>query len=348
MRIFIAFLLFLGLVAETVLAQQPPISDPPDEPIRGTGRLESMDSWTIRPQLQTLEQAMRDYEPLLNTLHQANSDLGSDLKQYLENPEDRLAASRVQVKLSSYARTVVSDFDRVIGKQDLLLSTFREVQYRLKRFSHHVSYKAVVYNKQHQNFKKKGKKIGKELHDLATQIRTASSPEEEARLKREFRRRYLSWKIHNRYVKGYDRTREQYERLAKNLDGLAQVFERLQSAYLTLIENIEAEKQFLRDNIQLVMDTLRADRMVETELLAGRQAIQVLVDKLAHLYERVDAFSQIQAQMNDNLGRFGNGTALLEGLQGRIEDIGEPKLGSGPEALERAIDEFYRKVETAE
>ena len=205
-----------------------------------------------------------------------------------------------------------------------------------------------MYEKQHQNFKKRGKEIAKELHELATQIRMDDDPEKQADLKREFRRRYLSWKIHNRYVRGYDRTREQYEKLAKNLEGLARVFERLQSAYLTLIENIEAEKQFLRDNIQLVMDTLRADRMVETELLAGRQAIQVLVDKLAHLYERVDAFSQIQAQMNDNLGRFGNGTALLEGLQGRIEDIGEPKLGSGPEALERAIDDFYRKVETAE
>ena len=227
MRIPLWIFLSLALFLPLLTAQDSPTSGEPnresERPIQGTGRLESMEKWTIKPQLETLERAMRDYEPLLETLHQANADVGADLKHYLQNPDDRVSASRVQVKLSSYARSVVTAFDRVIGKQDLLLSTFREVEHRLERFSTHIGYKAIVYEKQHTTFQGKGKKIAKELHDLATRIRESDDPKEQEARKREFRRRYLSWRIHNRYVKGYDRTRQQYEKLSKHLAALARV-----------------------------------------------------------------------------------------------------------------------------
>lgn len=332
------------------VAQQPlpPGMGPaPDQPSRSSRddryvpEFKVPENWSIKTEVRTLERSLSKYDPLLESLGEANTDLQKDLEAYLRNPKDQVLASRIAMKMSAYAKKVAWDFDRVVANQDVLINVFKELRRKLTKFNGYLDFRARSFDTSVANFKAKGKTLGKELNELATAYMEAEDDVDKDRRKREFTRVYRRYKINKRYVEGYRRTRRSYANLSRNLTALIKIFSQLQEAYSDLIDNLEAEKKFLMDNIRLQADSLQVQNLVRNGILHGNIAIKQITEKLARMYLQVNTFAQVHDRINAGMSKFIDTHELLVDVTQKIES--QP-FGSNP-SIEKAIDHFYRKYD---
>ncbi len=302
------------------------------------------ENWSIKQEIRTLERSLSKYDPLLNSLGEANKDLQSDLKAYIQNPKNQVLASRITLKMSAYAKKVVWDFDRVIANQDILINVFKELQRKLSKFNGYLDFRANSFDGNVSGFKTKGKTISKELKELATRYMEADDPKLKDRHKRDFTRVYRRYKINRRYVDGYTRTKRSYKNLSKNLSALIRIFSSLQEAYSDLIDNLEAEKKFLMDNIRLQADSLQVQNLVRQGILQGNRAIKKITEKLAQMYLRVNTFAKVHDRINAGMTKFIDTQELLVDVTRKIEQ--EP-FGNAP-SIEKAIEHFYKRHDQEE
>ena len=312
----------------------------PQGPIQGQGKLEELDEWSIRQEVQTLERSLAQYDPLIQTLGEARVDLDRDLKALRAHPEDSRLATQMALKLSAYAREIVGDFDRVIEQQDALLNTFEGLKNKLIRFRESLRSKEARYGREIERVREKDESIEARLKDLATRYKETVDESERSSCRAEFKRVWRQFRMNQRFLEGYGRSRRGYESLSGSLDALLSVFENLEKAFVELIDNLGSEKRFLMVSIQLHQDNLKVTRLVYEGLEGGSGLAKELGSKSTRLFQQVELFGQIQERVHQGLVRFTNNQIDLVGVARKIDRVGA--LQSEPD-VEQVIDDFYQR-----
>lgn len=305
----------------------------------GPGAVKDLRKWSIKREIMVLERSMRKYDPLIQSLGEANKDLKQDLQQYLSNPNDQVLASRITLKMSAYAKKITWDFDKIIGTQDILVNAFKELRRKLTKFSGYLDFKESGFEKEVKRFKDTEKGLRKELKKLAVTYKESEDPSARQKAKDEFRRMFRRFSINKRYIDGYGRNKQDYQALGKNLKIIIRIFSTLQSHFIQLIENLEAEKKFLISNIKLQADSLRVKKLVRTGIIEGNRAIKTISKKLAQLYIQVQGFAHLNQKINTSLSRFIDSQKVLVDVSRELE-VGNP-MKAAP-TIEKAIDKFYK------
>jgi hypothetical protein len=121
------------------------------------------------------------------------------------------------------------------------------------------------------------------------------------------------------------------------------------------MSNLENEKSYLLDSIELQQDSVKIKKVMNEGFYSGERAIKNVTEKLAQIYLRVDAFTQVHDRINQGLGRFAETQDTLSKLSQAIDEIGNdgitgaPDVGglgggsNGPSSLDEAIDAFYKQ-----
>jgi archaellum component FlaC len=308
--------------------------------------------WSIRKEVDRLDNSMKEYSSLIKSLSTASNDLGKAFKKYLKDPHNEVLASFVEKKMAVYAKRVMADFDDIIADQDVLGSNFRELQRKLIDFGGHLGGQAKGFNVKLQGYRTKAREHERKLKELATKLKEdPPTDEDELRLlKREFSRELRRYNLQGRYVRGYQSRFKSYQGLQKNMKRLAGMFVNLHDKFNEMIENLENERQYLNDSLRLQADTLRIKQIVREGFLGSEKAIANVADKLANLYNKVDAFSQVHERINSDLNTFVESQGALMDVTKRINAIGTK---GGPLAdltgdLDKAIDLFYKQKDEPE
>ena len=94
--------------AASAFAQGEEPGASPNAP-RGTMEVVPPPDWSIRKEVDRLDESMREYSSLINNLSTASDDLGEEFQAYLKDPNNTLLASSVEVKMARYAQSVMAD-----------------------------------------------------------------------------------------------------------------------------------------------------------------------------------------------------------------------------------------------
>ncbi len=342
--------LALPALAPGALAQSPrPV--PPPAPERPPAREEPtvevapLPNWSIRKEVDKLDTSMREYSTLLSSLSKASSELGEEFERYKKNPQDQVLASSLERKMAQYAERVMKDFDGVVADQDVLGSNFRDLQRKLVVFSRHLGGQSAEYRLRLQGYETQAKALEKRLVEMSVRIKE-DPPEDPAalrELKNEFAAEFRRYRLQARYVNGYQRRYRNYAQLQKNMEQLAGLFSSLHGKFNELIENMTNERQYLQDSMRLQADTLRIKQLIRDGILGSEQAIGNVAEKLANLYLKVDAFTQVHERINADLNRFVQGQEVLLDVTRKIDEIGATggPIGDIGTDMEKAIEAFY-------
>ena len=309
-----------------------------------------MPDWSIRKEVDRLDSSMQEYSSLIKSLTAASDGLGSEFQKYLKDPHNEVLASSVEKKMAVYAKRVMGDFDDIIADQDVLGTNFRELQRKLTTFSGHLGVQAKGFQVRLGGYRQTAKVHEDKLKELAVKLKE-DPPEDEAelrKLRRDFSRQLRRYNLQGRYVKGYETRYKSYEALQKNMKRLADMFVNLHDKFNEMIENLENERQYLHDSLRLQADTLRIKQIVRDGFLGSEKAIGNVADKLAKLYNKVDAFSQVHERINGDLHRFVESQSALVDVTKRINEIGTKggPLGDLAGDLDAAIDLIYENRES--
>jgi hypothetical protein len=313
------------------------------------GRVVKVDKWTIKSEVSTLTNSMKQFNGLINSLSKANKDLSVTFKQYLNDPDNELLASKVEKKLAAYAANVSKEFDTIIATQDVFTSNFRNLRHKLGQLGGHLKTKSAAYKDQLLDYKKKAKTMEKSLIDLAMKVKDPDlDPAERTRLKREFAIQHRRFMMQERYVKGYSSRYKGYVRLQKNMSGLGGLFGGLHSKFEDLIKNLENEKKYLRDSIELHADTLRIKKLMREGIVGGEKAIVNVSKKLATLYLKVDTFNEVHDRISQQMNRFMDSQGAVMGVTDKVNSIGTTGIGFGAlnKDLDKLIDDFANKKDS--
>ncbi len=344
MRYFVTvFCLFTFLVGQPLFAQEDLLEDKELEKEKALGELDRIrtrvlpQKWSIKGEVKTIEKSLGNYDPLIQSLEEANNDLKNDLAAYLKNPGDQVLAARITAKMSSYAKKIVWDVDKITGDQDVLLSVFNELNRKLDKFSGYLDYKVNELDSQVQKYKTEGAELKSQLIQLSRKIKHTDDPKEKEQHIREFRRVFNKYNINTRYEQGLVRNKEDYSSLSQNLKSLIKMFVILNQAFTGLIESLEAEKNYLLDNIRLQADTIRVQKLVHEGISDGSRAVTKVTRKLALLYAKVEGFSKVHEKINRDLAKFGDTSKILGSL---VKEIEKAPFQSAP-TVDKAVDYFY-------
>lgn len=333
----IAHLFFLLCVISLIclpLAAQDVVEDAPS-PTAKTNILPK--KWSIKKEVNTIEKSLDSYDPLIESLEEANQDLKSDLAAYLKNPGDQVLAARITAKMSSYAKKIVWDVDKITSNQDVLLSVFNELNRKLDKFSGYLDYKVGELDGQVNKYVDRGKQYKKQLIRLSKKIKSTTNKRKKEEYTAEFRRTFNKFNINARYEQGLTRNKEDYAALAKNLRSLIKMFSILHQAFNGLIESLEAEKSYLLDNIRLQADAIRVQKLVHEGISDGSRAVVKVTKKLALLYAKVEGFSKVHEKINRDLAKFGDSSKILGSL---VQQLETSPIQAAP-TVDKAIDYFY-------
>jgi len=338
-------LLLLGLAGGAVAQSDIPSTERSPDDGEAGARVVPPPDWSIRPEVERLDTSMREYSSLINSLSRASDELGTEFQTYLEDPNDEVQASVVERKMADYAATVSRDFDDIIADQDILSANFRDLERKLQSFSEHLDGKAGEFDAKLSGYRTEAQALDERLVELAVTIRE-NPPEDEdelRELKREFAREFRRYRLQTRYVNGYQRRYQNYQRLSRNVRTLAGLFVNLHEKFNELIENLENEKQYLEDSMELQADQLRIKQIMRDGILGSETAIGNVADKLANLYHKVDAFTQVHDRINGDLNRFVESQEGLLEVTRRIDAIGATggPIGDLAADMEAAIDHFH-------
>jgi hypothetical protein len=304
-----------------------------------------MPDWSIRKEVDRLDTSMQEYSSLIKSLTAASDGLGDEFQKYLKDPTNEVLASSVEKKMAIYAKRVMGDFDDIIADQDVLGTNFRELQRKLVTFSSHLGGQAKGFNTRLQGYRSTAKVHEDKLRELAVRLKE-DPPEDEMelrKLRRDFSRQLRRYNLQGRYVKGYETRLKSYKGLEKNMKRLADMFVNLHDKFNEMIENLENERQYLHDSLRLQADTLRIKQIVRDGFVGSEKAMGNVADKLAKLYHKVDAFSQVHERINGDLNRFVESQGALVDVTKRIDAIGSTggPLGDLAGDLDKAIDLIY-------
>lgn len=300
--------------------------------------------WSIKKEVETIEKSLDSYNPLIESLEEANSDLKTDLANYLKNPGNKVLAAKITHKMSKYAKKIVWNVDKITSSQDVLLSVFTELNRKLSKFNRELEYKNNDLKDQVERHKKEERKLNNELIRLSKKIKSTTDPTEKEKLTRTFRRTYRKFNINARYKQGLSRNQENYESLTKNLGSLVKMFSILHQSFSSLIENLEAEKNYLLDNIRLQADSLHVQRLVHEGITDGSRAVVNVTKKLATLYAQVEGFAKVHEKINRDMARFSDTSRILSAVVDELERA--PFQANQP--LNDAIDHFAGQEESDE
>jgi hypothetical protein len=305
-----------------------------------------MPDWSIRKEVDKLDNSMRNYSSLINSLSRASNDLGEEFEAYLKDPQNELLASSVEKKMAIYAATVMQDFEHIIADQDLLGANFRELQRKLVAFSKHLGNQSKGFKLKLDDYRGKAKSLESELVELSIQIKEdpPADPVELRALKKKFAMQFRRYRLQTRYVNGYGARYKNYLKLQDSMGQLAGLFVNLHDKFNELIDNLENERTYLDDSIRLQADKIRIQQILREGIIGSEQAIGKVAEKLADLYNKVDAFTQVHERINSDLNQFVQSQEALLEVTRKIDAIGTS--GGGMQNLaqdmEMAIDAFYQ------
>jgi len=303
---------------------------------RGVFITRELPRWSIKDEVTTIEKSLSNYDPLIESLGEANKDLQEDLANYLKNPGDQVLAARITAKMSKYAKSIVSNVDTIVSDQDVLLTVFSEVDQKLKQFSGYMDSKVGDLEQQVAKYKEETEALEKELRSISKQWKACKDPQKKEKFQQEFRRIYSKYNISTRYKDGRLRNQRDYDTLSKNLKGLIKIFSILHQSFDTLIENLAAEKQYLLDNIRLQADAIRVQKLVHEGISDGSRAVVKITQKLALLYAQVDGFSKVHEKINRDMAKFSDSTKILNSL---VQQIETTPFQSAP-TIDKAMEYF--------
>lgn len=346
--------LALALMAPvTVMAQDAGSSSDGVKPTAGDekaadegAKLDAVPGWSIKPEITSLGDSMKKFNTLIGSLNRANKDLSDEFQKYLKDPKNEVVASSLERKMAAYAAQVQGEFSAVISEQDALSSNFRMLRRKLQQLSTHLGSKAGDFQERYKSFADEAKTQEKTLIDLAVKLKEnpPEDPDELKKLKHDFVMKQRRFMLKQRYVKGYQARLGNYQQLRKNLDKLGDLFVTLHERFGDLMENLSNEKQYLRESIELQADTLRIKQIIREGIFGGENAIKNVSDKLASLYVKVDAFTQVHDRINSDMNKFVESQTQLMEVSGVIDKIGGDGFGGVQNMdLDKSIDEFYKK-----
>ncbi|MHC4389740.1 MAG: hypothetical protein ACYTFT_13520 [Planctomycetota bacterium] len=303
------------------------------------------DDFSIGPEINNIERHMGSFNQLSRSLGEAEKDLQADFEAFLDDPKNELLASRLEEKMAIFADQVVQDFDHVLADQDLIVDNFKTVRRKLGHFDSAIGDKLGAYDGKIATLREKVDEQEKILIGLSIKIKETDDKSAEKRLRSDFSREYRRYRLKNRNVRGLERNLHNYQILVQNLGMLVGLFTQLQDKFVLLIENLESEKDYLLEAIELQQDAVKIKKIMQDGILHGERSIQVVTEKLAQLYLQVDAFTQVHDRINMGLGQYGEVHDTLEVLSTRIDQIGDGLLdGDGdPKNIQDAVDAFFEK-----
>jgi hypothetical protein len=350
-----AALALLAALAWTSLPATAALAAPPEEkPVVDTaGRTGTLpNDWSIKGEVEKIETHMRGFTDLSDSLGAAQKELAADFEAYLQDPRNERLASTIEKKMALFADQVVHDFDRVISDQDVLIANFKELRRKLGRFDGSLGERVADYELKMTGIRDEAKSIETDLIKLAVQIKDSSDPAAKKALESEFAKSYRKFRLKNRNIRGYEHNLANYKVLYKNLQMLNALFTQLQDKFTDLMQNLENEKQYMIDSIELQLDSVKIKKIMNEGFYSGERAIKNVTEKLAQLYLRVDAFTQVHDRINGGLGRFAETQDTLAKLSATIDEIGtggitvdgtaQPGVASGA-TLDDAVDYFYKQ-----
>ncbi|MBI2932073.1 MAG: hypothetical protein HYY16_10525 [Planctomycetes bacterium] len=326
--------LALALAAAATAGAQDGLQAKRDE----TGLLP--ETWSIDDEVKGLETSVKDFTVLIKSLGSANTELQELLAKHLQNPSDALTGSLLEKKLAAYASDAVRDFDRIISNQDTTISSFRSLNRKLNRFNAYLQAKIESTKGNTALVAKEAQRMETQLSDLAASVKHASSPEEERQARQKFSRLYHRWRLQKRYADGYGKNHEGYQKLSDSLVQLNGLFGTLRDKFVTLIENLETERQFLLDNMNLQEDSMKVKVLIQDGVISGQEAIGRITEKMALLFLKVDAFNKINDRIFSDMDPFNDFQQQMLGITDKLQAIG---AAGDPASLDDAIDQFYRK-----
>ncbi len=294
-------------------------------------------NWSIKQEVTTIERSLENYDPLIQSLEEANSDLKVDLAEYLKNPGDQVLAAKITAKMSKYAKKIVGNVDKIIGDQDVLLQVFNELNQKLDKFNGYLDFKGKELLVQVSQYQVKSKEMRQQLKDLAHKYKETADAQQKEQYKQEFHRIFNKYNLNSRYEEGFTRNQKDYETLAQNLKSLVQMFQILHQAFAGLIDNLHAEKQYLIENIKLQADAIQVQKLVHEGISDGSRAVVNITKKLALLYAQVEGFAKVHEKINRDMAKFADSTKILSSLVNQIE---KAPFQSAP-TIDKAIDYFY-------
>jgi hypothetical protein len=310
------------------------------------GQVVPVPGWSIKPEVQALGNSMKQFNTLIGSLNRANKDLSDEFQKYLKDPKNEVVASSLERKMAVYAAQVQGEFSTVISEQDSLSSNFRMLRRKLQQLSGHLGTKAGDFGEKLKTFQVEAKKQEKDLIDLAIKIKEnpPEDPDELKRLKHDFLLKTRRYNLKNRYVHGYGARLANYQQLRKNLEKLSDLFVSLHEKFGDLMDNLQNEKQYLKDSIELQADTLRIKQIIRDGIFGGENAIKNVSEKLADLYVKVDAFTQVHDRINADLNKFVESQTELLNVSEKLDKIGAIDFGANAQQdIDKTIDDFYKK-----
>lgn len=301
--------------------------------------------WSIKPEVQKLDTQVKTFSSLLGSLNRANKDLGDEFKRYQKDPTNQLVASSLEKKLAAYAAQVSGDFDKVIADQDALTSNFRMLKRKLGQLSGHLGSKAGDFEERLKGFKTQARDLEKQLIDMSVKLKEdpPTDPDQKKQMERDFAKKLRAFQMRSRYANGYASRYQNYLMLKKNLEKLADLFVNLQEKFGDLIDNLQNEKTYLHDSIELQLDMLKIKQILRDGVFGGDKAIKNVSEKLADLYVKVDAFTTIHDRINQDLNKFIDTNVDLMKIGNDLDNIGKGSWGDASKSLQDTIDEFYKK-----
>lgn len=303
----------------------------------------SLPDWSIKNEVKTIEKSLSNYDPLIQSLEEANSDLKGDLEEYLKNPGNEVLAAKITAKMSQYAKKIVTNVDTIVSDQDNLITVFNELNQKLDKFSTGLESKVIDLEKQVKQYQDESKELEQQLRQVAKRWKDAP-PEEKEKFKQEFQRLYNKYNINSRYREGFERNCRDYQVLTQNLKNLMKVFKALKISFETLLENLEAEKKYLIDTIALNADAIRVRKLVYDGVTDGHKAVVGITKKLALLYTQVDGFAKVHEKINRDMAKFSDTSKILGSL---VEEINKAPYQPAS-SCERALEFFANSPEGAD
>lgn len=310
------------------------------------------DNWSIKDEVGKIEHHMRGFTDLAESLGTAQKELAQDFEAYLADPKNEKLASGIEKKMALFADQVVHDFDRVIANQDGLVSGFKELKRKLQRFDGKLAEKVVDYEAKMAGIREETGKVEQNLIGMAVRVKECQDPAEKKQLETEFAKSYRKFRLKNRNIRGFEHNLANYKILYKNLEMLSSVFGQLQDKFTDLVQNLENEKAYLVDSIELQLDSVKIKKIMNEGFFSGERAIKNVTEKLAQLYLRVDAFTQVHDRINQGLGRFTETSDTLAKLSATIDEIGTGGItgdmtlnagANGGNPMDEAVEYFYKQ-----
>jgi len=336
----IALCLTATMGVEALAQEATPLFPGPSDP-----KSQSAPTNDLEGHMRSIDLTMQKFGQLSEVLGQASKDLSTDFDRYLADPKNEVLASGLEKKMAIFADQVVQEFDYVLADQDVIIAGFKELKLKLDTYDDTIAERLDAYDKKLEGFREMVKEQEQTLIGLSIKIKESANEADKKKAMNEFAREYRRFRLKNRHVRGLERNLHNYQVLVQNLQLLSNVFGQLQDKFVALIEHLDMEKDYLVEAIELQAESVKIKKIMSEGIMHGERSIKNVTERLALLYARVDAFTEVHDKLNMGLGGFLETQETLKDLSSKIDLIGEGvTTGAGePETITDAVDRYYQK-----